>query len=91
MRKTIDRFSSIDDISSSDMILDKTDHVDGFCYKKIGPEGNYSLSQFMCCDAEELWQAVRKGINSKVEISSFQTFELHKIVPVWSMLLAGRS
>ena len=79
-------------IPSSDMIPDKTDHVDGFCYKKKnGPEGKYSLSQFMCCDAEELWQAVRKGINSKVEISSFQTFELHKIVPLWSMLLAGRS
>ena len=30
----INRFSSIDDISSSDMIPDKTDHVDGFCYKK---------------------------------------------------------
>ena len=59
--------------------------------KKNGPEEKYSLSQFMCCDAEELWQAVRKGINSKVEISSFQTFELHKIVPVWSLLLAKRS
>ena len=41
MRKTRDRFSSIDDISSSDMILDKTDHVDGFCYKKkLGQKEN---------------------------------------------------
>ena len=87
----INRFSSIDDISSPHMIPDKTDHVDERCYKKNRPGGKYSLSQFMCCDAEELWQAVRKGIYSKVEISSFQTFELHKIVPLWSMLLAGRS
>ena len=36
----INRFSSIDDISSSDMIPDKTDHVDERCYKKIGQAEN---------------------------------------------------